>query len=82
MKLIYGYSATSTSTQHDGKTITLPTSFTTTKYQIVCGLNTNNNGGNVQFYDFGYVSKTKANFVYRMSTSTYYSGVSYLCIGS
>lgn len=79
MKLVFGYfPAQATNTTY---TCTMPTSFTTTNYQIIMGINTTAARSAIYFEDFGWVSKSLSSFVIRTEISTYMTGTSYLCIG-
>ena len=58
MKLVYGYLAATSSTQHGGVKVTFPLAFKSTKYQCILGLKTNNSGGAIDFQDTGWTGKT------------------------
>lgn len=81
MKLVYGYLAATSTTQHGGVKVTFPLAFSSTKYQCILGLHTNNSGGGIDFQDTGYTSKAKTTITIRSENTGYMAGTSYLCIG-
>jgi len=77
----WGIKNATTTTQHGGVDVTLPTSFSNAAYQLAFGLCTKSNSGGIDFQDTGFVSRATTKFVLRMENTDYMAACSWIAIG-